>query len=87
MMMDRSYTTNDEIETVRNLWEQGVLIAQRNGDFYKSQLYQLENSYLEVVWHTHFNVVVKVSAFTDADRLEPYLADISLEGLLIEVLG
>lgn len=87
MMTDRSYTTNDEIETVRNLWEQGVLLAQRNGDFYKSQLYQIESSYLEVVWHTHFNVVVKVSAFTDTALLEPYLADISLEGLLAELFG
>ncbi len=58
------------------------MVAQRNGDFYKTQLYQLEDRYLEVVWHTHFNVVVKVTSFTDTDRLEPFLTDISIEGLL-----
>jgi hypothetical protein len=80
-MTDRSYTTTTEIEKVRNLWEQGVLLAERNGDFYKTQLYQLLDAYLEVTWHTHFNVVVKVALFTDTDRLSPYLNDISIEGL------
>lgn len=80
-MNDRFYTTTADIERVRGLWEKGVLLAERNGDFYKSQLYQLHDTYLEVVWHTHFNVVVKVTRFTDTDRLAPYLTDISLEGL------
>lgn len=80
-MTDRSYTSTSDIEKARALWEKGVLLAERNGDFYKSQLYQLHDIYLEVIWHTHFNVVVKVTSFTDTDRLEPYLSDISLEGL------
>ena len=81
-MTDRFYTSTSEIETVRALWERGVMVAQRTGDFYKTQLYQLPDCYLEVVWHTHFNVVIKVTRFTDTDRLEPFLADISIEGLL-----
>jgi hypothetical protein len=80
-MTDRSYTSNTEIEKARALWEKGVLLAERTGDFYKTKLYQLHDIYLEVVWHTHFNVVVKVSSFTDTERLDPYLNDISLEGL------
>jgi hypothetical protein len=80
-MTDRSYTSTTEIEKARALWEKGVLIAERTGDFYKTQLYQLHDVYLEVAWHTHFNVVVKVTSFTDTERLGPYLNDISLEGL------
>lgn len=80
-MTDRFYTTDTQIERARALWEKGVLVAERNGDFYKTQLYQLHNFYLEVVWHTHFNVVVKVTRFTDTDRLEPFLSDILLDDL------
>lgn len=81
-MTDRFYTSTTDIEAARSLWEQGVLVAQRTGDFYKTKLYQLPDSYVEVIWHTHFNVVVKATCFTDTDRLEPFLTDISIEGLL-----
>lgn len=81
-MTDRSYTSIAEIENARSLWERGVLVAERTGDFYKTKLYQLHDVYFEVVWHTHFNVVVKVTGFTDTDKLAPYLNDISLEELL-----
>ena len=80
-MTDRSYTTNTEIERARALWEKGVLLAERTEDFHKLQLFQLHDVYLEVTWHVHFNVVVKVSSFTDTAHLEPYLETISLDGL------
>lgn len=80
-MTDLSYTTTAEIESVRTLWEEGVLVAQRTGDFYKTQLYQLPDRYFEVVWHTHFNVVIKVTGFTDTGKLEPYLNDIPIADL------
>jgi hypothetical protein len=81
-MTDRSYTTTTEIERARALWEKAVLIAERRDGFYTTMLYQLHDIYLEVVWHNHFNVVVKVCSFTTTEHLEPYLKDISLEGLL-----
>lgn len=80
-MTDRSYTSTTEIEKARTLWEKGVLVSERNGDFYKTQLYQLHDVYFEVIWHTHFNVVVKVECFTDTEKLAPFLNDISLEEL------
>ena len=80
-MTDRTYITTTEIENARSLWEQGVLVAQRTGDFYKTQLYQINDFYVEVAWHTHFNVVVKVTRFDDTGKLEPYLNDISIAGL------
>ena len=81
-MTDRLYTTTLEIERARVLWEKGILLAERTEGFYKFRLYQLHDIYLEVIWHNHFNVVVKVCSFTDTDHLDSYLADISLEGLL-----
>ncbi|HVF96828.1 MAG TPA: hypothetical protein VM871_05890 [Flavisolibacter sp.] len=80
-MTDRLYTTTTEIEKARALWENGVLLAERTDGFYKTKLYQLHDVYLEVVWHNHFNVVVKVCHFTDTDHLAPYLKDISLDEL------
>ena len=80
-MTDRLYTTTSDIERARALWEKGVLLAERTEGFYKLQLIQLHDVYLEVTWHIHFNVVVKVSSFTDTDLLDPYLESISLEGL------
>lgn len=80
-MTDRIYTTTTEIERARALWEKGVLLAEHTEGFHTLKLYQLHDLYLEVVWHTHFNVALKVSTFTDTDGLEPYLKQISLEGL------
>ena len=80
-MTDRLYISTSDIERARALWEKGVLLAERTEGFYKLQLYQLHDVYLEVTWHIHFNVAVKVSSFTDTDHLEPYLETISLDGL------
>ena len=80
-MTDRLYTSNTEIERARSLWEKGVLLAERSEGFYKMQLFQLHDVYLEVTWHIHFNVVVKVCSFSDTDHLAPYLEAISLNEL------
>jgi hypothetical protein len=80
-MTDRIYTTTTDIERARSLWEKGVLLAERTEGFHKMMLYQLHDVYVEVMWHTHFNVALKVTTFTDTDHLEPYLETISLENL------
>ena len=80
-MTDRTYPTPADIERVRSLWEKGVLLAERTEGFYTMKLYQLHDIYVEVRWHTHFNVALKATTFSDTERLEPYLQDISLENL------
>jgi hypothetical protein len=80
-MTDRIYTSTTDIERARALWEKGVLLAERTDGFYTLKLYQLHDIYVEVKWHTHFNVAMKVTTFSDTDRLEPYLETISLESL------
>ena len=81
-MTGRVYSTTYEIERARALWEKAVFLAERTEGFHTRKLYQLHDIYLEVVWHTHFNVALKVIAFDDMESLEPYLKAISLEGLL-----
>jgi hypothetical protein len=78
-MTDRIYTSTTDIERARALWEKGVLLAERTEGFYTLKLYQLHDIYVEVTWHTHFNVTLKVTTFSDTERLEPYLEQISLE--------
>jgi hypothetical protein len=80
-MTDRIYTTTNEIERARALWEKGVLLAERTEGYHTLKLYQLHDIYVEVVWHTHFNVALKVTTFSDTEQLDPYLEAISLEGL------
>ena len=85
-MTDRFYTTTSEIESSRLLWEKGVRLAEHTKGYHTTVLYQLYDAYIEVVWHTHFNVIVKVCRFTDVDHLAPYLEKISLNNLLDETL-
>ena len=80
-MTDRIYITTTDIERARALWEKGVLLAERTEGFYTMKLYQLHDIYVEVIWHTHFNVALKVTTFSDTEKLEPYLQQISLESL------
>ena len=82
-MTDRIYTTTTEIERARALWEKGVLLAERTEGYHTNRLYQLHDIYVEVIWHTHFNVALKVTTFSDTEYLDPYLEEISLEGLLM----
>ena len=80
-MKDRQFKTTQEIERSRTLWERGELLAERTEGFHKFVLYQLHDVYIEVMWHTHFNVIKKVSSFTTTDHLEPYLEQINIASL------
>lgn len=83
-MTDRNYTTTTDIERARVLWEKGVFLAERTIGYHKLMLYQLHDIYVEVCWHTHFNVAMRAKTFTDTDLLEPYLDKISLDDLFGE---
>lgn len=60
----------------------GVFVAERQGAFYNIRLYQLESFYVELYYHTHFNVVVNINCFTNTDCLDPYLEAIDVEALI-----
>jgi hypothetical protein len=72
----------DEMEQADVIWEQGVLIGERKDEFYKILLFQVDAFYAEIYYHTHFNVIIKIVSFSDTNRLDPYLQNISLVDLL-----
>lgn len=63
------------------IYEQGVLISVRTTDEHKVLLYQIEGFYVEVFYHPtdHF---IKIKSFSGTEELQPYLRQISLEGIL-----
>jgi len=63
------------------IWEQGVLLAERREGFHILRLYQLEDCYMEVTHHSHFNVVIRVASFRDTRHLDPYLEAMPLPDL------
>ena len=69
----------NQLDTVE---QSGVLIAERDLPFCRVKLYQVENFYVEIYHHTHFNVVVNINSFTNTDCLNPYLEQINIEGLV-----
>jgi hypothetical protein len=76
------YNNLEELQQAEAAWSKGVLIAERNEPFHKIMLYQLHNLYIEVTWHVHFNVILKVSCFTSTDHLNSYLQEIDIKGLI-----
>lgn len=72
-----------EKEQLDTLEEKGVLIAERNGAFFYSiKLYQIDGFYVELYFHTHFNVVVNINCFSNTDCLDPYLENIDVDALI-----
>ncbi|MBA2746213.1 MAG: hypothetical protein H0U44_08320 [Flavisolibacter sp.] len=80
--MKRHLTTVEEIKQAQLLFKKGMLVAERKEGFFKIQLFQLENSYMEVYKHAHFNVTIKATCFNELSFLDPYLEQISLKGIL-----
>jgi hypothetical protein len=60
------------------IWESGVFLDRRKDGFYNVLLFQLDDFYTEIYYHSHFNVIIKIVSFTDTDLLAPYLKKINL---------
>jgi hypothetical protein len=80
-MKYRNFNTLEELDQADTAWNNGTLLAERFESFHSIQLYQLEDYYIEVTRHQHFNVILKVATFKDTVHLEPYLKAINIEGL------
>lgn len=81
-MKYREFNTLTDVDRADAAWVNGVLLAERRDAFHKMILYQIEDFYIEVTYHTHFNVVLKVHSFKDPRFLEPYLKAIDISYLL-----
>ena len=72
---------NDQFDFIE---QQGAFLAERETSFYNIRLYQVENFYVELYCHTHFNVIVRSKCFSNTSLLQPYLEGIDLTALLPE---
>lgn len=72
----------DEAQKAGIVWEKGVLLGERDDTFHTIRLYQVDAFYVEMYHHNHFNVITKLQSFSNTDKLQPYLQEISLEGLV-----
>jgi hypothetical protein len=81
-MKDQFFNTTEENALATAIWEEGAYLAERVQGFHRIMLYQVEDFYVEVTYHTHFNVILRVGRFTDTHYLEPYLQSISIDAVL-----
>lgn len=78
----RQYNNLEELQQAEAAWSKGILLAERKEGFHKIILYQLQEFYIEITWHSHFNVILKVTCFTSTEHLEPYLGQIDIKELV-----
>ncbi|MDB5252615.1 MAG: hypothetical protein JWP27_1784 [Flaviaesturariibacter sp.] len=81
-MKDQFYNTPEENAQTSTIWEEGTYLTERLQGFHRIMLYQVDDFYVEVTYHTHFNVILRVSRFSDTHYLEPYLQSININALL-----
>ncbi|HET7897403.1 MAG TPA: hypothetical protein VFL47_07030 [Flavisolibacter sp.] len=65
------------------LYEQGVYIGKRRQETTIVVLFQLQGFYAEVFYRVYRMAIDRIDCFSDTDRLDPYLATIDLEPLMI----
>jgi hypothetical protein len=82
-MKDHQFNIMEEQQQATAIWEKGVFLAERIEGFHKFMLYQLEDFYVEVVYHTHFNVIIRVTSFSGTQFLDPYLVSINIDSLFL----
>ena len=59
----------------------GVCISDRTTDKEDILLFQVEGHYIEVVFQRNTDHIINVVTFTETDELQPYLAEININGL------
>ncbi len=71
----------DEMEQLEAIWDYGVEVAQREDAVNRYKLYQIDAFYIEEEWHKEYNVrrAFYSFAFTDAEKLKPYLDKIKID--------
>ena len=62
----------DEMEQAEVVWE-GKLIGHRYDKEHKILLYKIDDLFVEVFYHSEYNVIRKFEAFTEQELLDIYL--------------
>ncbi len=67
----------DEMEQAEAVWD-AVFVADREDEEHKILLYQIDSFYVEVYYHSEYNVIRRFRSFSSTDQLQPYLDKIKL---------
>jgi len=62
-------------------WDSGVFLASRKTDAHVINLYYTKKFFVEVHYSLRSEGVDMISSFTNLDKLQPYLDQISLDNL------
>ncbi|MFN2457405.1 MAG: hypothetical protein ABR502_04315 [Chitinophagaceae bacterium] len=81
-MKVREFGRFSESDREKVLSERGVLIGTREKKIFDIQLYQVDAFYVELFHHRHFNVPVKMKAFSSTDQLTPYFGKMDINNLV-----
>jgi hypothetical protein len=81
-MKRHHFTTMEEVKLAQLILRGGVLVAERKDRLYKVKLFQVEQGYLEVFYHSNFRVIIKANHFEDPAFLDPYLSGIDISEVL-----
>lgn len=68
----------EEKEKYEMLWDEGVVIANRQTDENKFLLYQLDGFYAELTYNPEMNKIINLRTFTNTNQLEPYLNNMKI---------
>ena len=69
-------------EQANYTWQVGTFLHSRKGAGFNSNLYGVEDFYVEVHYDTERNAIVQIMPFNSPDLLQPYLEQIDLSDLL-----
>ena len=80
-MTEDQFNRLSEDEQSDVIAKKGVLISVRRTEEYRILLYQIEGFYAEVFYHPTNNAI-RIKSFSSTEGLQPYLSQISLNGLV-----
>ena len=75
------FNSLNEFEKGAALWEYGVHVSERFDRECGYSLYQLNDFYVEVKYHSIENDITIFFYFSNTSRLEPYLSNININEL------
>lgn len=67
-----------QFNSLEELWERGVMIGHRIDDLHKVVLYQIHSFYVELFYHSEYNVLRRLRSFSNVECLDAYIQDFKL---------
>lgn len=71
----------DEMEQHEALWEHGVMVGDRAENEYKIILYQVYAFYVELYYHSEYNVLRRLRSFSSIECLDAYISQFTLKDI------